>query len=97
LFKTTKTTNQTLANNLTSLLDQYGLRRKIIVYFKKERSNLNAMIITLKSIMKCEAFGLDGSFQRTCFCHFFSSKACQHATINEKISRILKFVSIKST
>ncbi len=90
MFKATKTTNQALANNLTSLFDQYGLKRKIIVYVKNERSNLNAMIITLKSSMKCEIFGLDGSFQKTCFCHVFFSKACQHATTNEKNLEIEK-------
>jgi hypothetical protein len=56
------------------------LRRKIIVYVKDEGSNLNAMTITLKSIMKYEAFGLDESFQGTCFGFVFS--------INEKIVEI---------
>jgi hypothetical protein len=87
LFKPTKTTNQALANNLTSLLDQYGLRRKIIVYVKNERSNLNAMIITLKSSMKCEVFGLDGSFQRTCFCHVFFLK---HANMLQLVKKYLE-------
>jgi hypothetical protein len=40
--------------------------------------------------MKCEVFGLDGSFQKTCFCHVFSFKACQHATTNEKNLEIEK-------
>jgi len=90
LFKAIETTNQALANNLTSLFDQYGLKRKIIVYVKNERSNLNVMIITLKSSMKCEVFGLDGSFQKTCFCHVFFKKACQNATTNEKNLEIEK-------
>jgi hypothetical protein len=60
-----------------------GLRRRIIVYVKDEGSNLNAMTIILK------AFGLDESFQGTCFGHVFS--------INDKICRNLSFVSIKST
>jgi hypothetical protein len=89
LFKATKTTCQALVNNLTSLFDQYGLRRRIILYVKDEGSNLNAMTITLKSIMKCEAFGLDENFQGTFFDHVFS--------INEKICKNLRFVSIKST
>jgi hypothetical protein len=89
LYKAKKTTCQALVNNLTSLFDQYGLRRRIIVYVEDEVSNLNAMTITIKSIMKCEAFGLDESFQGTCFDHVFS--------INEKICKKLRFVSIKST
>jgi hypothetical protein len=34
-------------------------------------------------------------FQGTCFGHAFS-KTCQHATIEEKVCKNLKFVSIKS-
>jgi hypothetical protein len=96
LFEAIEIIGQTLANNLTSLFNQYGLRRKIIVYVKNERSNLNAITIILKSIMKCEAWSLDESFQRTCFGHVFS-KACQYTTTNERICINLKFVSIKST
>ncbi len=40
LFEATKITNQSLATNLTKLLDQYGLRKKLIAYVKDERSNL---------------------------------------------------------
>jgi len=89
LFKIKKTTYQALVNNLTSLFYQYGLRRRIIVYVEDEGSNLNAMTITLKSIMKCEAFGFNESFQGICFGNVFS--------INEKICTNLRFVSIKST
>jgi hypothetical protein len=62
LSKALKITRQTLANNLTTLLDQYGLRNKIITYVKDEGSKLNTMIIALKFVVKCEAFGLDESF-----------------------------------
>jgi hypothetical protein len=78
------------------LFDQYGLRNKIITYVKDERSNLNSMTIALKSIVKCEIFGLDESFQGACFGHVFS-KACQYVTTNEKVCKNLKLVSIKST
>jgi hypothetical protein len=40
LFETTKTTNEALANNLTNLLDQYGLK-KIITYVKNEGLRFN--------------------------------------------------------
>ncbi len=46
LFETTKTIGQTLTNNLIKLLDQYGLRNKIIAYVKEENSNLNTPIKT---------------------------------------------------
>jgi hypothetical protein len=62
LFEATKIVGQTLLNNFTKLFGQYGLKNKIIAYVKDEGSNLNTMIIALKSIVKCEIFGLDESF-----------------------------------
>jgi hypothetical protein len=64
-----------LANNLRELFDQYGLKRKIVVYVKNEGLNLNIMTITLKSFVKCENLGLNQSFQNTCFDYAFF-KAC---------------------
>ncbi len=43
LFESLDTTQQALARNLTKLLDQYSLRKQIIVYVKDEGSNLNGM------------------------------------------------------
>ncbi len=94
MFEVTKITGKTLVNNLTKLFDQYGLRNKIITYVKDEGSNLNIMTIVLKSIVKCEVFGLDENLQGACFGHAFS-KACQYATIDEIYCRNFKFVSIK--
>jgi hypothetical protein len=62
LFGAIKITRQTIANNLTKLLDQYGLRNKIITYVKDESSNLNIMKIVLKFVVKCEVPGIDESF-----------------------------------
>ncbi len=45
--------------NLTKLLDNYVLRRKIIAYVKDEGSNLNIMIAALKSIISCDVLGLE--------------------------------------
>jgi hypothetical protein len=95
LFEATKTTSQTLAKNLIKLLDKHGLRKKIIVYVKDEGSNLNAMTIALKVVMNNEFFGLEKSFQGTCFKHVFS-KTCQYGTTKEKVCKDLKYVSIKS-
>jgi hypothetical protein len=61
-FEAIEITRQTLANNLTKLFDQYGLRNKIIAYVKDEDSNLNTMTIDLKFVVKCEVFNLDESF-----------------------------------
>ncbi len=54
------------------------------------------MITTFKSNFKCEILGLDEGFQGICFGHVFF-KACQYATINEKVYKNLWFISIKST
>jgi len=37
LFETIEITRQTLATDLTKLLDQHGLKKKIIAYVKDER------------------------------------------------------------
>jgi hypothetical protein len=63
LFEATKIIGLALANNLTKLLDQYGLRNKIIAYVKDEGPNLNTMTIALKYVIKCEVLGLNESFQ----------------------------------
>jgi len=76
-------------------LDSYALRRKIIAYVKDEGSNMNTMTTTLKSIVSCDMLGLEESLQGTCFGHAFS-KACQYATIEEKVYKDLQYVSIKS-
>jgi hypothetical protein len=85
-----------LARNLIELLDAYGLRSKIITYVKYEGSNLNTLINVLKFVVKCETLGLEESFLGTCFGHVFS-KAYQYATIDDKVCKNLKYVSIKST
>jgi hypothetical protein len=75
LFEVTETNGQTLARNLIKLLDKYGLKKKIISYVKDEGSNFNAMITWLKVVVIYEFFGLEESFQGTCFGHVFL-KAC---------------------
>jgi hypothetical protein len=75
LFEVTKTINQALVRSSTELLDKYGLRKNIITYVKDEGSNINVMTTALKVVVNCESFGLEESFQGTCFGHAFS-KAC---------------------
>jgi hypothetical protein len=52
------------------------------------------MTSALKSVIKCEIFSLNESFQGVCFGHAFS-KACQYATTKEKVCKNFKFVLIK--
>lgn len=63
---------QTLARNLTQLLDKYELKKKIVPYVNDERFNLNIMTTPLKSIINYEILGLEERFQRTCFGHVHS-------------------------
>jgi hypothetical protein len=88
LFEATKITRQALANNLTKLFDQYGLRNKIIAYVKDEGSNLNTMTIVLKFVVKCEILGLDESFQGVCFGHVFFPKHANMLLLTKKFTRI---------
>jgi hypothetical protein len=81
-----------LAKNLIKLFDQYELKRKIIAYVKNERSNLDTIIIVFKSIVKCEALGLNESFHSTFFGHAFS-KACQYPWMIY-FYKTLRFISL---
>ncbi len=44
--------------------------------------------------MNCEILGMEESFQGTCFGHAFS-KACQYETIEKKVYKNLKHISVK--
>jgi hypothetical protein len=61
-----------LAKDLTKLLDKYDLRKKIIIYVKDERSNLNTMIASLEFVVSCDILGLTKSFEGRYFGHAFS-------------------------
>jgi len=56
---------------MIDILDEYGLRNKIITYIKDKGSNFNSMISVLKFVMKYQVLGLEENFQRTCFGHVF--------------------------
>jgi hypothetical protein len=51
------------------------------------------MTFALKLVVRCKTLGVMKSFQGTCFANAFS-KACQYTTIEERIFRGLKYVSI---
>jgi hypothetical protein len=58
-----------LVTSLINLLNKHGLRKKIMVYVKVDRSNRNAMTNALKSIMSCETLSLEEIFEGTCLVH----------------------------
>jgi hypothetical protein len=62
LFEPIDISGQTLTKNLIELLDSYALRKKNIAHVKDEGSNLNTMIIALKSIVSCDMLGLEENF-----------------------------------
>jgi hypothetical protein len=63
-FEATVTTSEALANNMVELINQCGLKKKIIAYVKDEGLNLN---VALKLIVRCDFLSLDESFQGTLF------------------------------
>jgi hypothetical protein len=83
-----------LAKNLIGLLNIYGFKNKIIMYVKKEGSNLKTFTSALKFIVKCEALDLKESFQGTYFEHVFF-KSCQYVINNEKKYKGFKYVFTK--
>jgi hypothetical protein len=52
LFEVVKITWHSLAKNLIDLLNEYGLRNKIIAYVKNEGFNLNIITSVFIYIMK---------------------------------------------
>jgi hypothetical protein len=82
-----------LAKNLTKSLDNYALKRKINVYVKDSGANLNTMITTLKLIVSYDVLGLKKVFRAFVLVMHF--KGCKYATIEKKICKNLRYVSIK--
>jgi hypothetical protein len=75
LFEAIETIGQTLAINLSNLLDSFGFTNKIIEFVKDEGANLNVMTLALRFVVSCDILGLEESFNESCFGHAFS-KAC---------------------
>jgi hypothetical protein len=66
-----KVTSQSLAINLTILLDEYRLKKEILIYVQHEGSNLNIVTFSLKFTMNCKCLGLEENFQGICLGMFF--------------------------
>ncbi len=96
LFEVVNNPKKTLAKNLIELLEKYNLSKKIIVYVKDERFNLNIMNFAWKIVLSCDILGLEESYQGICFGHAFS-KAYQYAIANEKVYKDLTYVFLKIT
>jgi hypothetical protein len=94
LFQTYETSRHALANNFRKLLEHCDLTKKIIAYVKHEGANLNGMIVASKLVVNYEVLNVIESFLGTCFRHAFS-KAYQHSTYDERLSKGFKYVSIK--
>jgi hypothetical protein len=59
-----------------------------------EGANFNGMIAASKLVVNYETLSVIDSFLGTCFRHAFF-KACQHSIYDERMSKGLKYVSIK--
>ncbi len=75
-----------MAKNLIEILEMYNLKRKITIYVKDEKFNLNTIIVALKAVISCDNLSLEESYQGTCFGHAFS-KAYQYAIMDEKVCK----------
>jgi hypothetical protein len=88
LFETSKTLCQTLAKDLQNLLEQHGLTKKTFLYVKDEVSNMNTMMVALKSEVNI-------SMKLWVWLNFFNARvlnmpffnACQYATIEDKMCK----------
>ncbi len=93
LFEAPNTFGATLAKHVKSLLVEYQLTSKIIVYVKDERTNLNTLVSTFTSIISCASLQLVTTFNGTCF-GYVMSKACQYAINDTKIGVGMKEVNV---
>ncbi len=75
LFEVHETSRQSMAIQLQSLLEQYGLLHQVIAFVKDEGSNLIVMATTLHLIVDCEPLKLFKVYKGTSFGHIMS-KAC---------------------
>jgi hypothetical protein len=86
LFGANDTIRQRLAKQLNAMLESCGFTSKILCYIKYEGTNLGNMTSVLKSMISCEAFGLNTSFDGICF---------GHAMNDDKVSKDFMFVNVK--
>ncbi len=78
------------------MLEEFGFTSKVLCYVKDEGTNLVSMTTTIEFVISCGALSLLVLFHGACFGHIMS-KASQHATNDDKISKYLAPISVKST
>ncbi len=91
LFEIINSYGQSLAKNLTKLLEKYDFKKNM----NGEKYNLNNIISILESIVSGNILGLEEIFQSTCFDYAFL-KTYYYATTHEFFSKGLKYVFIKA-
>jgi hypothetical protein len=96
LFEANDTMGVELARQLKTMLKKFGLTSKVLCYVKDKGTNLANMTIILNFVISCEALNLLVPFDGACFGHVMS-KAAQYVTNDDKISKDLVPISVKST
>lgn len=76
------------------MLKSCAFTSKILCYIKDEGTNLGNMTSVLKSMISCETFGSNTSFDGVCFGHAMN-KVGQYAMNDDKVSKDLMLVSVK--
>jgi len=69
LFEVHETFEQSMAIQLHSLLEKYGLLHRVIAFVKDEGNNVIVMAKALQSIIDCEPLKLFKIYEGTCFGH----------------------------
>ncbi len=85
-----------MARQLKTMLEKFSLTSKVLCYVKDKGTNLASMTTILKSIISCETLNLLVPFHGACFGHVMS-KAGQYVTNDDKISKDLAPINVKST
>ena len=83
-----------LAEIVKSLLEQFKLQTKVIVYVKNEGSNLKTLEKTLSANISCDVLGLHDPYVSVCF-GYVMNKAVQYATIEDKVCMKMNEVNLK--
>jgi hypothetical protein len=64
-----ETNGSVMALQLQSLLENFGLIHRVIIFVKDEDNNLRTMATTLHSIIDCELLKLLQVYEGICFGH----------------------------
>ncbi len=93
IFEVSNTSSATMANQLRTLLDSFGLLTTVIAYVKFERWNLNTLTSILIFVFSCYSLQLAFPFVNLCFGHAMS-KVAQYA--NDDINVCVGFSKVSS-